>query len=192
MSTSGRAGATERPADDLVRAFRRLVRAVGQLEAAATAKAGLPRAQAHALLAVAAMGRPAMTMMARELGLAPSTVTRALDPLVRGGLLKRESSPDDRRVVVVALTAAGRHAVERVESALDLAYARVTAGAGPGSRKRFVAAARELAGAIEQVRVEEQRPDVVAERPRPQPPRRAATRKPAAAGNAARAARRRP
>jgi DNA-binding MarR family transcriptional regulator len=150
--------AAERTADDLVRAFRRLVRAVGQLESAATAAAGLPRAQAHALLAVAAMGRPAMTMVARELGLAPSTVTRALDPLVRDGFLKRESSPNDRRVVVVALTAAGRHAVERVEAALDQAYARVTAGAGPGSRKRFTAAARELAGAIEQVRVEEAGP----------------------------------
>jgi len=139
MPTDPRAGAAERPADDLIRALRRLVRAIGQLEAAATQAAGLPRAQAHALLAVAAMGRPAMTMVARELGLAPSTVTRALDPLVRRGLLKRESSPDDRRVVVVAATAAGRQALERVEAALDLAYARVTAGAGPGSRKRFTA-----------------------------------------------------
>jgi DNA-binding MarR family transcriptional regulator len=156
MNATQRAGAQERRAEgqsdeDLVRAFRRLVRAIGQLEESATAAVGLPRAQAHALLAVAAMGRPAMTMVARELGLAPSTVTRALDPLVRRGFLKRESSLDDRRVVVVALTASGRHAVERIEAALDLAYARVTAGAGPGSRKRFAAAARELVGAIEQV-----------------------------------------
>jgi DNA-binding MarR family transcriptional regulator len=189
MGSGWRTGGVERPGDDLVRAFRRLVRAVGRLEARATAEAGLARAQAHALLAVAAMGRPAMTMVARELGLAPSTVTRALDPLVRGGLLKRESAPDDRRVVVVALTAAGRQAVERLESALDLAYARVTAGAGPGSQKRFAAAARELAAAIERVRADERGPDVQAGRPRP--PRRAA-RQPAAAAGASRAALRRP
>jgi len=186
MGTETRAGASARPADDLLRAFRRLVRAVGQLESAATAEAGLPRAQAHALLAVAAMGRPAMTMVARELGLAPSTVTRALDPLVRGGLLKRESSPEDRRVVVVVLTAAGRHAVQRVEAALDRAYAQVTAGAGPGSRKRFASAARELAAAIEQVRVEERGPGVPARRSRA---RRQAPQKPAAAAGAGRTAR---
>ncbi len=170
----------DRPGDELTRAFRRLVRAVSQLEGEAMAAAGLPRAQAHGLLAVAAMGRPAMTMVARELSLAPSTVTRLLDPLVRRGLLKREASSDDRRIVVVALTAAGRHAVERLESELDLAYARLTAGAGPGSRKRFLAAARELAGAIEQVRVEADpgasRSRQAGKRAAPRGPRRAAPR----------------
>jgi len=190
MSTGGRPPQSERSRDDLVRAFRRLVRAIAQLEEEATAGAGLARAQAHALLAVAAMGRPAMTMVARELGLAPSTVTRALDPLVQGGLLKRESSPDDRRVVVVALTAAGRQMVERVEMALDQAYARVTAGAGPGSRKRFAAAVREIAGAIEQVRVEERDPAAPAERPARS--RRATRQRPARASGTARGARGRP
>jgi DNA-binding MarR family transcriptional regulator len=138
--------------EDLVRALRRLSRATERLESQAMAGAGLPRAQAHALLAVASMARPAMTMLARELDLAPSTVTRLLDPLVRRGLVRRGSAPDDRRVVVLDLTAAGRQAVKRLTSDLERAYARVgSAASAAGGRRRLLAAARELATALERV-----------------------------------------
>ena len=44
----------------------------------------------------------AMTMLARELQLAPSTLTRMVDPLVEKELIRRAASPEDRRVVVSA------------------------------------------------------------------------------------------
>jgi len=140
------------PEDELARTLRRLTRAAERLESAALAAAGLPRAQAHALLAVAGMARPAMAMVARELDLAPSTVTRLLDPLVRRGLVRREADPEDRRVIVVALTGAGRQAAERLAAALDRAYARVAAAAGAGGRRRLLASARELLVAVERQR----------------------------------------
>jgi DNA-binding MarR family transcriptional regulator len=140
------------PEDELARTFRRLTRAAERVESQALAAAGMPRAQAHALLAVASMARPAMAMVARELDLAPSTVTRLLDPLVRRGLVRREADPDDRRVIVVALTAAGRQTAERLAIALERAYARVAAAAGAGGRRRLLSSAREILGAIEQQR----------------------------------------
>lgn len=142
-STNGRAQV------GLGRTLRRLARGTERLELAAMAGSGLPRVQAHALLAVASMARPAMAMVARELNLAPSTVTRLLDPLVRRRLVRREADPGDRRVIVIALTDAGRQAVRRLEGELDRAYGRVVAAAGTGGRRRLDEAARELLTAVE-------------------------------------------
>jgi DNA-binding MarR family transcriptional regulator len=138
--------------DDLARALRRLSRATERLETAATAAAGLSRAQAHALLAVASMARPSMVMVARELDLAPSTVTRLLDPLVRRGMMRREADSKDRRVIMLVLTGTGKQAATRLAADLERRYVRVAAATGAGGRRRLLAAARELVDAIERLR----------------------------------------
>lgn len=48
-----------------------------------------------------------MCDLAGQLGLSPSGLTRRLDGLVRNGLVGREPSPDDRRVMLAVLTAEG-------------------------------------------------------------------------------------
>ncbi|MFN8024123.1 MAG: MarR family transcriptional regulator [Acidimicrobiales bacterium] len=48
-----------------------------------------------------------MCDLAGELRLSPSGLTRRLDGLVRAGLVSREPSPDDRRVMLAVLTDAG-------------------------------------------------------------------------------------
>jgi DNA-binding MarR family transcriptional regulator len=149
---SGSGERAGRAPEDLARVMRRLVRAAERLESAAMAAGGLPRAQGQALIAIGTMARPTMAMLARELDLAPSTGTRLLDPLVRRDLVRRESDPKDRRVVVVSLTAAGRRLARELESALDRAYARVASMATePGGRTRLPlhVAARELFQALE-------------------------------------------
>lgn len=134
---------------DLGRALRRLARGTERLEVIAIAECGLPRVQAHALLAVAIMARPAMAMVARELDLAPSTVTRLLDPLVRRGLVRREADPADRRVIVLALTGPGRQVARQLGANLERAYARLASTAGSGGGRRLASAAGELVTAIE-------------------------------------------
>jgi DNA-binding MarR family transcriptional regulator len=49
-----------------------------------------------------------------ELGVDPSTGTRLCDRLVRKGLVRRQRSTSDRRVVRVTLTPAGRSLVDQV------------------------------------------------------------------------------
>jgi len=48
-----------------------------------------------------------MCDLARDLRLSPSGLTRRLDGLVRGGLVRRESSEHDRRVMLATLTPRG-------------------------------------------------------------------------------------
>lgn len=48
-----------------------------------------------------------MSEIGRASGTQPSTMTGVVDRLVRQGVLRRDSSPDDRRVVLVRLTDLG-------------------------------------------------------------------------------------
>lgn len=59
---------------------------------------------------------PGLTMgtLAKSLGLSRSTVTSLVDELVRQGLLRRESDPDDRRVLRVFPLPSGVDLLERV------------------------------------------------------------------------------
>ncbi len=56
----------------------------------------------------------AMRELARETHQVSATVTGIVDRLVRDGLVERHRDSEDRRVVLVCLTPAGRELVERV------------------------------------------------------------------------------
>ncbi len=49
----------------------------------------------------------------------PPSVTGVLDRLVRSGLIERNTSPDDKRVTLIALTPQGRDLVETLHNAHD-------------------------------------------------------------------------
>ncbi|MBL8353084.1 MAG: MarR family transcriptional regulator [Burkholderiaceae bacterium] len=59
-----------------------------------------------------------MAALARDQALDPGAMTRALDRLEAKGLLRRERSRQDRRVVRLALTDAGRAAAQHVPPVL--------------------------------------------------------------------------
>ena len=56
--------------------------------------------------------------LAKDLGMDPASVTRALDRIEVKGLLRRERSTSDRRVVHLVLTEAGREVAEKVPPVL--------------------------------------------------------------------------
>ncbi|HEX5617102.1 MAG TPA: MarR family transcriptional regulator [Solirubrobacteraceae bacterium] len=97
---------------------------------------GLSAAETNLLACFA--GRPARAV--RELvaasGQRPSTLTGVLDRLERRGLVERGPHPDDRRSVLVALTAAGQAAADRVAAAFAKLEARL-----PGDEIRRLLAA---------------------------------------------------
>jgi DNA-binding MarR family transcriptional regulator len=84
------------------------VRAVG----AAPVELTVP--QYRLLAVVAAYGPLAITEVGTLLGVAQSNATRHCDRVQRLGLLERERSPGDRRVVLVRLTDAGHAVVDLV------------------------------------------------------------------------------
>jgi DNA-binding MarR family transcriptional regulator len=58
-----------------------------------------------------------MSDLAARLHVVPRSATDAVETLLDRGLLKRGPDPDDRRAVLVALTAGGRRLVEQSDRA---------------------------------------------------------------------------
>ncbi|WP_067881055.1 MarR family winged helix-turn-helix transcriptional regulator [Nocardia vermiculata] len=71
-------------------------------------------AQIDAFEAVAQEGEIHMNRLAAQLGLDPSTVTRAVNPLVDMQLVERYTDPTNRRYVRLRCTPAGEEAIARV------------------------------------------------------------------------------
>jgi DNA-binding MarR family transcriptional regulator len=57
--------------------------------------------------------------LGRRLALGKSWTSRAVDSLVQEGFLVKESAPDDRRMVVISLSKAGRRRYEEIDQALN-------------------------------------------------------------------------
>lgn len=76
--------------------------------------------------------------------LSPSAITETVEGLERDGLVRRESDPDDRRAVRVALTAEGRRQVQRFESACVAALTERLAPLTSTQRQRIRSAMNEL------------------------------------------------
>ena len=86
----------------------------GELESKLQDQAGLSLAE-HELLARLSMatdGRLRMCDLASQLIVSRSGITRLVDRLHRMGLVRRDDSPADRRVIHAVLTAKGRKAYE--------------------------------------------------------------------------------
>lgn len=69
-------------------------------------------------LRLAAHGPLQMSEIATRLLTSPSGSTRIVDRLERAGLIQRETPAENRRVVLVSLTASGRDVVARAEMAM--------------------------------------------------------------------------
>lgn len=89
---------------------------------------GLTNAQWLPLLKLHAGHATTVAELARECTLDAGATTRLLDRLEAKGLVRRERSVADRRVVTLALTEAGRAAARRIPAALCQAQNTALAG----------------------------------------------------------------
>jgi len=103
--------------------------------AAACAKHDLSAPQVHTLLALGADGDLTMGDLARRVAVTEKTVTGLVDRLERDGLLARRRDQVDRRIVHVALTAAGRALHRRLDSGLLRALALLLGRLDPADRR---------------------------------------------------------
>lgn len=94
----------------VVLAIMRLSRALEHAETGLTA----PQ---YRILKLAGAGGERSTRLAQRLAVAKPTLTSVADGLVSAGYAIREAEPGDRRVVRLSLTAAGRTALERADTA---------------------------------------------------------------------------
>lgn len=87
-------------------------------------------------------------LVAQQLKLSAGAVTELVESLVRDGLVRRDTDPDDRRAVVLALTAEGRRVCERYELAASSALAEVLGRLTPPQRRRLRASFADLNAAF--------------------------------------------
>jgi DNA-binding MarR family transcriptional regulator len=87
-------------------------------------------AQFRMLVVLAGAGPQRSALLAKELGVAPSTLTRMCDRLVRKSLVQRFHRNHDRRSIWLGLTPAGRDLVGHVMQARRRDLARIARAGG--------------------------------------------------------------
>lgn len=121
--------------EDAGRDAARLRRAIGRLSRslrATDAGTGLTPTQLSLLATVARRGELPLAELCRIESLNPTLLSRAVGRLEEAGLLRRRPHPDDRRAVLVDVTAAGRRVHRRIRAErTDVLAAQLRALAEP-------------------------------------------------------------
>ncbi len=141
------AGRSEGP-DCACTRVRRTGRALTRLYDEALAPSGLRVTQYAVLATLGRSGPIAVGRLAEELALDRTTLTRALGPLQREGLVRVDQG-EDRRRRLVRLTEAGGETLERARPLWRQEQGLMTAALG---RDRFAALLRELSAVEDLVR----------------------------------------
>ena len=81
--------------------------------------------QCHVLVEVGRHKTLSVNDLAQLLNLDKSSVSKTVDNLVNSGLLQRESSPEDRRYVVLTLSPEGHLAYEDIESRMEAHFTKI-------------------------------------------------------------------
>jgi DNA-binding MarR family transcriptional regulator len=101
------------PAEQLARSFKAAIAAVRRLRGRETHRPGeLSDAQYSLLFCLHAEAELTTSELATAADLSPASTTEMLDGLAASGLVTRERSQRDRRVVLTSLTDRGRELVE--------------------------------------------------------------------------------
>lgn len=105
--------------DDILRALRRITRSIDLHSRKLANTFGLTGPQLVCLRVIAQEDSVAPSQLAREVSLSQGTITGILDRLSARQLIERKRSSQDRRVVTVHLTQAGRSLVDEAPSPLQ-------------------------------------------------------------------------
>ena len=87
--------------------------------------------------------------LSERLCLKVSSMTRVVDGLVEGGLVRRVCDPNDRRVCLVQISAKGRALMEKVQCGLVQEYEQVLRNVPEESREAVIQAVSDLLAAYE-------------------------------------------
>ncbi|GED96136.1 MarR family winged helix-turn-helix transcriptional regulator [Gordonia crocea] len=107
--------------------------------------AELSAAQSSALSTLLHHAPLRMGALAEREGIRMPTATALVDGLIKLDLVQRDADPDDRRAVIVDLTAQGRTVIETARRHRDDALAAALAQLSPDERDQLAAATPALA-----------------------------------------------
>jgi DNA-binding MarR family transcriptional regulator len=132
-----------------VRTLQLLARALGRLGRERARAGDVTPQQAEALQLVAERGAMSTSALALMLGIDPSTASRNLGGLERGGYIVRRRGADDGRQTDVRLTPRGRRTAEAVTAEWAAACAALLEPLPRHERQRCVDAIEVLARLLE-------------------------------------------
>ncbi len=110
----------------------------------------MPRA--HLLLLVAESGSVRMGDLSRLLGVTPRNVTTLADAIEREGLIVRRPDPEDRRAILLELSAAGDAMMDEVHAAQRSISERLFAPLNAAERRQFYDLLRRLSAGAQKAR----------------------------------------
>jgi DNA-binding MarR family transcriptional regulator len=137
-SKKGRGSAGE-DAKTILNRVRQLVRALRLFDREATTKFGVGAAQMFVLHVLNDQTELSLNELADRTATDQSSVSIVVTKLVRMGLVRRERSTEDRRELVLSLTAKGRALVRRAPPAAQRRMMESVAGMKPAEREQLVA-----------------------------------------------------
>lgn len=140
---TGAPGAAE-PAADFQAAFWSAKHALALASAAAFSRHGVHEGQQFILRRLWSQDGQTPGEIAKALGLATSTVTRAATRMEAAGLLRREPHESDRRLVRLRLTERGRALEAAIDREMDQLTERALASFGPAERTAVVRALQDI------------------------------------------------
>lgn len=146
----GEQGGPDDVTGDFATAFWLAKHAVAHAYTAAFARHGVYEGQQFVLRSLWREDGLPPGEVARRLGLATPTVTRAATRMEAAGLLRREPHPTDRRLVLLRLTGRGRELEKVIDAEIHRLTERALAGLSAAERDELVRALtrihRNLAG----------------------------------------------
>jgi DNA-binding MarR family transcriptional regulator len=108
--------------------------------------------QLHVLFLLASEGPQPMSHLAEALGVSLPNVTGIVDRMVEHGHVERTRDDEDRRLVVVGMTDAGRRALDEIDLVRRATLARVIAALGSTDQQLVLDAFRRLRAAADQLK----------------------------------------
>lgn len=150
--------ATEETIDEVVAAVLTASRVLVGVSARSLAQVeeSVTLTQFRTLVVLDGHGPSRLNLLAERLDVTASTALRMVDRLIAAGLVDRRENAQDRREVVIDLTAEGRKLVRKVSRKRRAEIERIVLGMPVGRRRELVRALVAFAGAADE-------PAVVAE-----------------------------
>jgi DNA-binding MarR family transcriptional regulator len=134
--------------DDVLSAIRRITRAIDLHSKRLVKSSGLTVPQLIVLQSIRRQGRVAIGQIASDVSLSQGTVTAILDRLSASGLVQRERSGDDKRVVLTSLTEAGLRKLEESPELMQAGFVREFEKLESWERHMLVASLERIAALL--------------------------------------------
>lgn len=135
--------------DPILVAIRRITRAIDLHSKQLVKRAGLTVPQLLVMQAIRRGGKQSIGAIAADVSLSQATVTTVLDRLERGGLVRRERSDQDRRVVSACLTLDGQAKLEEAPEPMQTNFMREFARLESWERHMLTAALERVASMMD-------------------------------------------